>query len=71
MICAIGVDEMSNDMNEGAVFSIIVPVYNVSEYLRRCLSSLINQTFKDIEIILVAAGSDLEDLINDILTFEQ
>ena len=48
---------MSNDMNEGAVFSIIVPVYNVSEYLRRCLSSLINQTFKDIEIILVDDGS--------------
>lgn len=48
---------MSNDMSGGAVFSIIVPVYNVSEYLRRCLDSLINQTFKDIEIILVDDGS--------------
>ena len=34
-------------------FSIIVPVYNTEKYLRRCLDSLVNQTFKDIEIIIV------------------
>lgn len=33
--------------------SIIVPVYNVEKYLDRCLQSLLNQTLKDIEIILV------------------
>lgn len=33
--------------------SVIVPIYNVEKYLRRCLGSLINQTIKDIEIILV------------------
>ena len=33
--------------------SIIVPVYNVEKYLEKCLNSLINQTFKDIEIICV------------------
>ena len=33
--------------------SIIVPVYNVEPYLRRCLDSLINQTLKDIEIICI------------------
>lgn len=33
--------------------SIIVPVYNSEKYLRRCLDSLVNQTLKDIEIILV------------------
>lgn len=33
--------------------SIIIPVYNVEEYLRECLDSCINQTFKDIEIIVV------------------
>jgi len=37
--------------------SIIVPVYNVQLYLRRCVDSLINQTFEDIEIILVNDGS--------------
>lgn len=30
--------------------SIIVPIYNVENYLRECLDSLINQIFKDIEI---------------------
>ena len=37
--------------------SIIVPVYNVEKYLDRCLQSLISQTLKDIEIILVDDGS--------------
>lgn len=37
--------------------SIIVPVYNVEKYLDRCMESLINQTLKEIEIILVDDGS--------------
>jgi glycosyltransferase involved in cell wall biosynthesis len=37
--------------------SIIVPVYNVEKYLRKCLDSIINQTEKSIEIILVNDGS--------------
>lgn len=37
--------------------SIIVPVYNVENYLEICLESLINQTLKDIEIICVNDGS--------------
>ncbi len=37
--------------------SIIVPVFNVESYLRKCVDSLINQTFADIEIILVDDGS--------------
>lgn len=37
--------------------SVIVPVYNVQEYLVRCVKSIQNQTFEDIEIILVDDGS--------------
>ena len=40
-----------------AEISIIVPVYNVEKYLFKCVESLINQSFKDIEIILVDDGS--------------
>ena len=36
--------------------SIIVPVYNVESYIDKCLDSLINQTFEDIEIIVVNDG---------------
>ena len=37
--------------------SVIVPVYNVEDYLDDCLTSLVNQTFEDIEIICVNDGS--------------
>ena len=37
--------------------SIIVPIYNVEKYLVRCVDSLINQTLRDIEILLVDDGS--------------
>ena len=33
--------------------SIIIPVYNVEQYLRQCLDSVCNQTFKNIEIIVI------------------
>lgn len=39
------------------MISIIVPVYKVEKYLPKCVESLMNQTFKDIEIILVDDGS--------------
>ena len=37
--------------------SVIIPVYNVENYLRKCLDSLVNQTLKDIEIIVVNDGT--------------
>lgn len=37
--------------------SIIVPIYNVETYLRDCMETIINQTYKEIEIILVNDGS--------------
>lgn len=39
------------------MISIIIPVYNTEEYLRRCLDSIAAQTYKDIECILVDDGS--------------
>ena len=37
--------------------SVIVPVYNVEKYLRKCLNSLVNQTLQEIEILVVNDGS--------------
>ena len=40
-----------------AKVSIGVPVYNVEEYLRQCLNSIMEQTFTDFEVIMVDDGS--------------
>ncbi|MDD6388172.1 MAG: glycosyltransferase family 2 protein [Bacilli bacterium] len=37
--------------------SIIVPVYNAQKYLKKCINSIINQTYKNIEILLINDGS--------------
>lgn len=40
-----------------SVVSVVVPVYNAEKYLENCIESIINQTMKDIEIVLVNDGS--------------
>ena len=40
-----------------AKISVIIPVYGVEKYLNRCVESVVNQTFQDLEIILVDDGS--------------
>lgn len=39
------------------IFSIIIPIYNVEKYLTECIESVLNQTFKSFEVILVNDGS--------------
>ena len=43
--------------NNSTKISIIVPVYNVEAYLARCVDSILAQTIKNLEIILVDDGS--------------
>ena len=38
-------------------FSIVIPVYNVEKYIKKCLDSVANQSFKDYEVIVVNDGT--------------
>lgn len=52
--------------------SVIIPVYNGEKYIRKCLNSIINQSYRDFEIIVVNDGSsDLtEELCKDFLKYD-
>ena len=44
-------------MRKEKLISIIVPVYNTEEYIKRCIDSILKQTYKNLEIICVDDGS--------------
>ena len=52
------------------LISIIIPVYNVENYLKQCLDSVINQTYKNTEIICVNDGST-DNSLNILLDYKQ
>ena len=57
-------------MTEMPLVSVIIPVYNVEDYIEDCIKSLINQNYKNIEIILINDGSS--DLSEEICrTYQQ
>lgn len=50
------VKESENRDNQPKI-SVIVPVFNVEKYLRRCIDSILAQTFTDFEVLLIDDGS--------------
>jgi len=49
-------------MNEKNKISIIVPIYNSEKYLKRCIESILKQTYTNIELILINDGSEDKSL---------
>ena len=47
------------DINGGTdiVFSVIVPIYKIEDYLEKCINSLLSQTFQNFELLLIDDGS--------------
>ena len=60
---------MHQNTSESAMVSVIIPVYNVQMYLAECVDSVINQTYKNLEIILVDDGST-DETVNIIYEYK-
>lgn len=57
IICRIFAEKNINSMMNNLLLSIISPVYNVESYLDRCVQSILSQSYRDIELILIDDGS--------------
>ena len=53
---------MKTDISNASLASVIVPIYNTQGYLVRCIESILNQTYTNMEIILVNDGSTDDSL---------
>ena len=49
-------------MNNQYILTVIIPLYNNDKYIKRCLQSIINQSIKNIKIIIVDDGSTDDSL---------
>ena len=56
MLCVI-VNEIKRILIKMEKMSIIVPIYNLEKTLKSCLKSILNQTYKNLDIILIDDGS--------------
>ena len=45
-------------MGNNALVSIIVPVYNSAQYLRKCIDSILSQSYRNFELLLINDGSE-------------
>mgnify|MGYP002626230081 CR=1 FL=1 len=52
-----GIRDQGSDQDHEPLISVLVTVYNVEKYLNKCVESIINQTYKNLEIILIDDGS--------------
>ena len=50
-------NELGSNMKNLPLITVIIPVYNIMEYLPRCVHSVTAQTYPDLEILLVDDGS--------------
>ena len=54
--------------NQLDLVSVIIPVYNVEEYIEKCIDSVLRQDYKNIEVICVDDGSD-DSTVNIIMNY--